>query len=192
MKHEEQRVWLIQQLLREHSHYRNREVHANEQEQKDMLRSLMSVREPKTIEEDFLKIQDEYLTEEKNAVPIADVNQLPTVHQDSKIVIWQGDITALKVDAIVNAANSQMCGCFRPLHNCVDNMIHSKSGIQLRLKCAELMQEQGYEEPTGCVKITPAYNLPCKYVIHTVGPIVQERLTRENEEQLKSHYRSCL
>lgn len=165
---------------------------ANEQEQKDMLRSLMNVREPKTIEEDFLKIQDEYLTEENNAVPIADVNQLPTVHQDSKIVIWQGDITALKVDAIVNAANSQMCGCFRPLHNCVDNMIHSKSGIQLRLKCAELMQEQGYEEPTGCAKITPAYNLPCKYVIHTVGPIVQGRLTRENEEQLKSCYRSCL
>ena len=192
MKHEEQRVWLIQQLLGEHSYYRNYEVPANEQEQKDMLRSLMNVREPKIIDDSFLKIQDEYLTEENNSVGITEVNQLPSIHQDSRIILWQGDITALRVDAIVNAANSQMCGCFHPLHNCVDNIIHSKSGIQLRLKCAELMQKQGHEEPTGCAKITPAYNLPCKYVIHTVGPIVQGSLTREDEEQLKSCYRSCL
>ena len=192
MKHEEQRVWLIQQLLKEDSYYRNYKVPLDEQEQKDMLRSLMNVREPKNIDDGFLKIQDEYLTEENNSAKITDVNQLVSSNPDERVILWQGDITALRVDAIVNAANSQMCGCFRPMHNCVDNIIHSKSGMQLRLKCAELMQKQGHEEPAGQAKITPAYNLPCKYVLHTVGPIVQGKLTKRHEEQLKSCYRSCL
>ena len=110
----------------------------------------------------------------------------------TKLQSRQGDITTVSVDAIVNAANSQMCGCFRPMHNCVDNIIHSKAGIELRLRCNDIMQAQGHEEPTGQAKITPAYNLPCDYVIHTVGPIVQGRLTRKEEELLRSCYRSCL
>lgn len=130
--------------------------------------------------------------EENNSVEITEVNHLTPSNLDDRIILWQGDITALRVDAIVNAANSQMCGCFRPMHNCVDNIIHSKSGIQLRLKCAEIMQKQGHEESTGQAKITPAYNLPCKYVLHTVGPIVQGRLTKYHEELLASCYRSCL
>lgn len=192
MKHEEQRIWMIQQLLNEEPYYKNYKIPVNEQEQKDMLRSLMNVREPKKIDDSFLNIQDEYLIEENNSVEITEVNNLTPSNLDERIILWKGDITALRVDAIVNAANSQMCGCFRPMHNCVDNIIHSKSGIQLRLKCAEIMQNQGYEEPTGQAKITPAYNLPCKYVLHTVGPIVQGRLAKQHEELLASCYRSCL
>ena len=112
--------------------------------------------------------------------------------KDGRLYLWQGDITRLKVDAIVNAANSQMLGCFQPLHNCIDNCIHTYAGIQLRLKCNEIMQAQGHEEETGKAKITPAYNLPCEYVIHTVGPIVQGPLTKKHEELLASCYQSCL
>lgn len=192
MNHEEQRIWLIRQLLDEEPYYKKYRIPAGEQEQKDMLRSLMNVREPKKIDDNFLKMQDEYLLKENSCVPITDVNALIPSKLDDRIILWQGDITSLRVDAIVNAANSRMCGCFQPMHNCIDNIIHSKSGIQLRLKCAEIMQRQGHEEPTGCAQITPAYNLPCKYVIHTVGPIVQGKLTRRHEELLSSCYRSCL
>ena len=192
MKHEEQRKWLIQQLLDEDSHYRQYSIPADEQEQKDLLRSLMNVRMPKAISKGFLTIQDEYLTEENAQGTITDLADLTPTTQDARIYLWQGDITALKVDAIVNAANSQMCGCFRPMHNCVDNIIHSKAGIELRLRCNDIMQAQGHEEPTGKAKITPGYNLPCKYVLHTVGPIVEGRLQKKHEEQLASCYRSCL
>ena len=161
MNHDEQRRWLIRKLLEENIQYRGYKIPAGEQEQKDLLRSLMNVRMPKTIDRE-------------------------------RLYLWQGDITALKVDAIVNAANSQMCGCFQPLHNCVDNIIHSKAGIELRLCCNDLMQAQGHEEPTGQAKITSAFNLPCKYVVHTVGPIVQGRLQKKHEELLASCYRSCL
>ena len=98
----------------------------------------------------------------------------------------------LEVGAIVNAANSGMTGCYQPCHNCIDNCIHTYAGIQLRNKCAEIMDAQGYEEPTGKAKITPAYNLPCDYVIHTVGPIVQGRLTKDHEALLESCYRNSL
>ncbi len=106
--------------------------------------------------------------------------------------MWKGDITRLQVGAIVNAANSGMTGCYRPCHNCIDNCIHTYAGIQLRNYCNDMMRKQGYEEPTGQAKITPAFNLPCDYVIHTVGPIVQGGLTEKHEELLKSCYRSCL
>ena len=192
MKHEEQRKWLIQQLLDEDIHYRQYSIPADEQEQKDLLRSLMNVRMPKAISKEFLAIQDEYLTEENAQGTITDIADLTPTTQDERIYLWQGDITALKVDAIVNAANSQMCGCFRPMHNCVDNIIHSKAGIELRLRCNDIMRAQGHEEPTGKAKITPGYNLPCKYVLHTVGPIVEGRLQKKHEEQLASCYRSCL
>ena len=111
---------------------------------------------------------------------------------DSRLVLWRGDITTLKIDAIVNAANSALRGCFVPCHSCVDNIIHSISGIQLRLACDKIMNEQGYEEPTGRAKITPAYNLPCNFVLHTVGPIVSGRLTETHCRQLADCYRSCL
>lgn len=192
MTHEEQRIWLIQQLLQEDTYYRQYKIPLGEQEQKDLLRSLMNVREAKVASKEFLEIQDEYLSEENRMSGIIDVNDLKPSSKQEQIVLWQGDITALKVDAIVNAANSQMCGCFRPLHNCVDNIIHSKAGIQLRLKCNSIMQEQGHEEPAGQAKITPAYNLPSEYIIHTVGPIVQGRLTEEHCRLLASCYRSCL
>ena len=108
------------------------------------------------------------------------------------IYLWRGDITALRCDAVVNAANSQLLGCFLPCHGCVDNAIHTKSGIQLRLYCDALMKQQGHEEPTGKAKITPAYNLPCKYILHTVGPIVSGTVTQRDCELLASCYRSCL
>jgi O-acetyl-ADP-ribose deacetylase (regulator of RNase III) len=192
MTQDEKRVWMIRRLMDEDDEYKNYKIPAKKQGQKDMLRALMNVRMPNPIGQDFLEIQDEYLKNEIESAGIVDSAALPGVLTDDRIVLWQGDITTLKIDAIVNAANSQMCGCFAALHNCIDNIIHTKSGIQLRLKCNEIMQKQGHEEPTGQAKITPAYNLPCKYVIHTVGPIVQGKLTQEHCRLLASSYRSCL
>lgn len=192
MTHEEQRIWLIQKLLDEDIHYKRYRIPDDEQGQKDLLRALMNVRMPSAISDEFQRIQDEYLTEENKRSGITDLAELSPTKLDERIYLWQGDITALKVDAIVNAANSQLCGCFRALHNCVDNIIHSKAGIELRLCCNDMMQAQGHEEPTGQAKITPAFNLPCKYVIHTVGPIVSGHLQKEHEELLASCYRSCL
>ena len=192
MNHIEQRIWLIEQLKSEDKDYMNYEIPAGENGQKDFVRALMNVRMPKPISQEFMDIQDEYLREENLKAGTTNIDALSPVSLDNRIYLWQGDITTLRVDAIVNAANSQMCGCFQPLHNCIDNIIHSKSGLALRNKCYKIMQEQGHEEPTGMAKITPAYNLPCKYVIHTVGPIVQGPLTNEHEELLASCYRSCL
>ena len=138
MNHEEQRQWLIRNLLDEDIYYKNYRIPEDKQEQKDLLRSLMNVRMPKKISQEFLKIQDEYLTEENKKAGVADLADLSPTKSDDRIYLWQGDITALKVDAIVNAANSQMSGCFRPMHNCVDNIIHSKAGIELRLRCNDV------------------------------------------------------
>ena len=192
MNHAEQRIWLISQLMSEDDYYRNYDIPKDTKEQKDFLRALMNVREPKDISDEFLEIQDEYLRTENESAGFVSIDELKSVGSMEQLYIWQGDITRLKVDAIVNAANSGMCGCFQPLHSCIDNIIHSKSGIQLRLKCADIMRRQGYDEPTGQAKITPAYNLPCEYVIHTVGPIVQGALTKKHEELLASCYKSCL
>ena len=192
MNQTERRMWLIKELMAEDDYYRNYDIPEAAKDQKDFLRALMNVREPKTISEEFLRIQDEYLKEENASSGLVSIDELKSVESRINIYVWQGDITRLKVDAIVNAANSGMCGCFQPLHNCIDNIIHSKSGIQLRLKCADIMRRQGHQEPTGHAKITPAYNLPCEYVIHTVGPIVQGPLTKEHEELLASCYKSCL
>ena len=120
MNHAEQRIWMIQQLLDENSNYKGYSIPQNTTEQKDMLRALMNVREPKPISQEFLDIQDEYLKEENNSVKITDINDLAPTKSDERLYLWQGDITSLKVDAIVNAANSQMLGCFQPLHNCID------------------------------------------------------------------------
>lgn len=192
LTHDEQRIWLIRQLLDEEREYRKYKIPKDIQDQKQLLRALMNVRMPAPISKEFLKIQDEYLTEENRRAGFTETADLTPCRADERICLWQGDITTLQVDAIVNAANSGMTGCYQPLHNCIDNIIHSKSGMQLRLCCADIMRKQGYEEPTGQAKITPAYNLPCKYVIHTVGPIVQGPLTKQHEAQLSSCYKSCL
>ena len=192
MTHEEGRIWLIKKLLSERIEYRKYQIPDDEKGQKDMLRSLMNVRMPHFISDEFLQVQDEYLQVENAKDGFVDIDELTPVKSDSRLYLWQGDITRLKVDAIVNAANSQMLGCFQPLHGCIDNIIHSKAGIQLRLKMNEIMVAQGHEEPTGQAKITPAYNLPCKYVEHTVGPIATMGVTKELEDLLASCYRSCL
>ena len=192
MTHDEQRIWLIKKLLAERPDGAEIRIPDDEQEQRDLLRGLMNVRMPEPLSDEFFKIQDEYLQIENAKDEFVDMDELPPVKSDSRLYLWQGDITRLKADAIVNAANSQMLGCFQPMHSCIDNIIHSKAGIQLRLECNRIMQEQGHEEPTGQAKITPGYNLPCKHIIHTVGPIVHGRLTKEHERLLASCYISCL
>ena len=190
MTQQDRRLFLIKYLLNEQPQYRNMQIPQSEAEQKRLLRSLMNVRRPKAIDDNFLAVQDTYLqavNTDKGITDIADIEQI-----EDGIYLWQGDITTLKCDAIVNAANSGMTGCYCPCHGCIDNAIHTYAGIQLRLECDELMQRQGYAEPTGKAKITRAYNLPCKYVLHTVGPIISGRVTKEDEELLASCYRSCL
>ena len=162
----------------------------NENEKRKFFRALVNVRMPKATSKEFLQIQDEYLQSELRLKGITDIAELSPVVPD--LYLWQGDITTLKCDGIVNAANSQMLGCFCPNHGCIDNAIHTFAGVQLRQECAEIMKAQGYEEPTGKAKITKAYNLPCKYIFHTVGPIVYGELTKQHEQQLADCYRSCL
>lgn len=187
----ERRRFLIDELLNERSDCDERaEIPENSAQQKILLRSLMNIREPKRISSEFLNVQDAYLQEELGSKTVTDAAELEPVKDG--LYIWRGDITTLRCGAIVNAANSGMTGCYQPCHNCIDNCIHTYAGIQLRLKCAEIMERQGCAERTGQAKITPAYNLPCDYVIHTVGPIVQGRLTKRHCDQLASCYRSCL
>ena len=190
MNQDERRIFLIKELLKEDKRYKNIEIPKNPTEQVDLLRGLMNVRMPKEISEEFLKVQDEYLKEEINKKGIVDINNLNPIQKG--IYLWQGDITTLRCDAIVNAANSAMTGCYVPNHRCIDNAIHSFAGVELRLECDEIMNRQGHGEPTGQAKITNAYNLPCKYIIHTVGPIISYKLTSEDCELLASCYRSCL
>ncbi|MBQ7740119.1 MAG: protein-ADP-ribose hydrolase [Eubacterium sp.] len=191
MTQTERRLYLINQLIKEDSRFADYEAETmSVQDQKNLLRSLMNIRMPAPLSEEFLKIQDEYLKQELSEKGITDINSLTPIEKD--VYLWQGDITTLRCDAIVNAANSQLLGCFHPLHNCIDNCIHTYSGLALRNACHKLMKEQGYEEPTGQAKITPAFNLPCKYVIHTVGPIVNISLTEEHKKLLRSCYLSCL
>ena len=158
--------------------------------QRRLLRSLMNVRPPRRTDWAFLKIQDAYLQGETAAKGITDIADLTPIQPG--LYLWQGDITTLRCDAIVNAANSGMTGCYIPNHRCIDNAIHTYAGVELRLACEELMEQQGYPEPTGQAKITPAFNLPCRYVLHTVGPIISGRVTKADKELLASCYRSCL
>ncbi len=192
MTHEEKRIYLIRELLAELPDCSGMGIPDHEGEQKRLLRSLMNIRPPRPVSDQFLRIQDEYLREEAARKGITDAAALPASGLDGRLLLWKGDITTLKIDAIVNAANSSLRGCFIPCHSCVDNIIHSVSGIQLRLDCDRIMKEQGYDEPTGRAKITPAYNLPSRYVIHTVGPIVTGRLTDKHCRQLADCYQSCL
>ncbi len=190
MNQTEKRLFLIRTLLDEQPEYSKIEIPSGQTGQKQLLRSLFNVRPPGKTGEGFLTVQDEYLQEETRKKGITKLSGLEP--SELGIYLWQGDITTLECDAIVNAANSGMTGCYRPCHNCIDNCIHTYAGVQLRNACAEMMRLQGHDEPTGQAKITPAYNLPCKYVIHTVGPIVSGSLTPEEEELLASCYKSCL
>ena len=190
MNQSEKRLFLIQSLLKENQEYRDMNIPAEPERQRQLLRGLMNIRAQKRIGADFLKMQDEYLQSETVAKGITDIADLTPIQQG--LYIWQGDITTLKCDAIVNAANSGMTGCYIPNHRCIDNAIHTFAGVELRLACEEMMEQQGYPEPTGQAKITPAFNLPCRYVLHTVGPIINGRVTKEDEELLASCYRSCL
>lgn len=186
MTNGERLVRLIGMLLQERGEQML--VPLQEAERFRLFRALCNVRPPEPASEEFLALQDEYLQEllkERGIVGLSGTE--PAAPQ---ISIWRGDITRLKTDAIVNAANSGLLGCFRPNHSCIDNAIHTYAGVQLRIRCNELMQ--GGEEPTGGARITPGYNLPCKYVLHTVGPIVSGALTPEHERLLASCYRSCL
>ncbi len=190
MTQKERRIYLIKELLKEQPEYQGMEIPTEEEGQKRMLRSLFNIRMPQPVSREFLEIQDGYLQRETAEKGITDIAELQPVQEG--IYLWQGDITTLKCDAIVNAANSQMLGCFCPCHGCIDNAIHTFAGVQLRVACAELMEKQGREEETGRAKITAAYNLPCKYVLHTVGPIVHGRLTNQDKALLASCYQSCL
>ena len=190
MNQTERREYLLRALLAERPQYREMAIPADETGQRRLLRSLMNVRIPGTIGEDFLNVQDEYLKEAIREKGVTDYAALKPAGPG--IWLWQGDITTLKCGAIVNAANSGMTGCYQPCHNCIDNCIHTYAGVQLRNFCADRMNKQGFEEPTGRAKITPAFNLPCEYVIHTVGPIVGGSLNETHKKQLASCYRSCL
>ena len=223
MTQDERRLYLINELLKER--HEDCEIPDDEKSQKDLLRSLMNIRQPLPVSSEFLQIQDEYLQEvnrERGCTDVCDLESVkeivpqtsrdfcvaktrgssPTMTKDvipvldtgiaKKLYLWQGDITTLKVDAIVNAANSQLLGCFAPLHACIDNCIHTFAGIQLRLACNELMKKQGHEEGTGLCKITPAYNLPSCFVLHTVGPIITTVVSTREKIQLASCYKNCL
>ena len=192
MTQEKRRIFLIESLLKEQLRFGRNKIPADAQAQRDLLRSLMNVRMPKPISRKFLEIQDGYLKERNRERGITDVSDLTPVSSDPRLFVWQGDITTLRCDAIVNACNSQMLGCFSPLHACIDNFIHTYAGVQLRLKMNEIMTKQGHEEETGSAKITSGYNLPAKYILHTVGPIVQWTVTDTDEKLLASCYLDCL
>ena len=189
--------FLIKCLEAEMPEYAEYALPENPKQAFDLYRALCNVRMPSgdtghTLPDAFYIVQAEVLKSITEKKGITDISDLPSAELDPRLVLWQGDITTLRTDAIVNAANSQMLGCFSPLHGCIDNIIHTMAGVELREKCYQIMKAQGHEEPTGGAKITPGYNLPARYVIHTVGPIVSGWLTGKDKEQLASCYRSVL
>ncbi|MCI9511387.1 MAG: protein-ADP-ribose hydrolase [Oscillibacter sp.] len=160
--------------------------------QRRLLRSLMNVRPPMPLRRDFLALQDALLSEEREARGAVEADSLPVTAGNPRLALWRGDITRLRADAVVDADNSALLGCFCPCHGCVDNAIHSAAGLQLRDECGRIMRAQGHPEPAGQAKLTGGYNLPARYVLHTVGPVVRGRVTRRDGEELASCYRSCL
>lgn len=190
MNQGQRRRFLIQVLLNERPEYQNTELPSEADGQRQLLRGLLNLRAPQETGDEFLRIQDEYLQTETAAKGITDIETLTPVQPG--LYLWQGDITTLKCDAIVNAANSGMTGCYIPNHRCIDNAINTFAGVELRAFCGEMMRRQGHPEPTGQAKITPAFNLPCRYVLHTVGPIVKGRVSKKDEALLASCYGACL
>ena len=190
MNQSERRLFLIQSLLRERPSCQKQIIPTDSERQRILLRGLMNVRNPHPVSPEFLETQDTYLWEETAQKGITDIRDLPPMQPG--LYLWQGDITTLKCDAIVNAANSGLTGCYIPNHRCIDNAIHTYAGVELRLACEAIITAQGHPEPTGRAKITPAFNLPCKYVLHTVGPIIGNQVTDRDKALLASCYRSCL
>ena len=190
----EQIRYLNNILLQEMPAYKNEAEHfqENEREQRRLLRSLMNVRPPMSLKLEFLEIQDALLAAEREEKGVVDGNRLPVTAGNSRLTLWQGDITRLAVDAIVDADNNALLGCFCPCHGCIDNAIHSAAGLELRDECNQIMQRQGHPEPNGKAKLTKGYNLPARYVLHTVGPIIGWRVTQRDRKELASCYRSCL
>ena len=194
MDRRDQLAFLIDALLAEMPEYREQagQFPPDDTSQRRLLRSLMNVRPPMPLDRAFLEVQDALLSAETEEKGVVDGDALPPTAGDARLVLWQGDITRLRADAVVDADNAALLGCFVPCHGCIDNAIHFFAGVQLRLACQQLMQRQGHEEGTGEAKITPAYNLPCRYVLHTVGPIITGRVTGRDCQLLASCYRSCL
>ena len=190
MTQSEKRMFLIRELLAENPEYSSVPIPGDSENQELLLRGLMDIRPPKNIHAEFLKVQDAYLREETEKKGITDVEDLTPVQEG--LYLWQGDITTLRCDAIVNAANSGMTGCYIPNHRCIDNAIHTYAGIELRIACGKMMARQGLEEPEGGAKITPGFNLPCRYILHTVGPVITGRFSEKDCGRLASCYRSCL
>ena len=198
---------LLEKLKADSAEYKELETKGYSlEEKKNAIRSLMNIRMPGELSDELVDLQDQYLQEERNTKGIVKLADIPTIREAlnskssyaDKVSLWQGDITRLEVGAIVNAANSQMLGCFVPCHRCIDNAIHSAAGMQLREECSHIMNRRRmkygrkYEEPTGTATLTNAYNLPCKYVIHTVGPIVYGRLNDKLCQDLQNCYESVL
>ncbi|MGN0803733.1 MAG: protein-ADP-ribose hydrolase [Candidatus Faecivicinus sp.] len=191
MTQSERRIFLIRALLAEQpERYRDLTIPSDAGAQRKLLRALLNVRPPMPAPAEFLRVQDAYLQEALAGKGVTGADALGELRPG--VCLWRGDITTLRCDAIVNAANSALLGCFCPNHGCIDNAIHTFAGVQLRLACSEMMDAQGCEEPTGSAKLTPAFNLPCRHVLHTVGPIVRGRVTRRDRAQLASCYRACL
>lgn len=188
MTQQERRRQLIRNLLAERQE--SFRIPAHGQAQERLLRGLLNIRPPRPADEAFLLMQNAYLQEEIRRKGVTDLCDLTPLQPG--LYLWQGDITTLRCDAIVNAANHTLLGCFCPNHGCIDNAIHTFAGVQLRLACARQMEKQGHDEPAGRAKITPAFNLPCRYVIHTVGPVVRDSPTEEDCRLLCACYRSCL
>lgn len=190
MNRNEQMLRLITALLAEQPEYNPIKIPETAQERWRILRSLMNLRPPMPADPDFLALQDTFLQGETARKGITRVGDLSPLQEG--LYLWQGDITTLQADAVVNAANSQLLGCFVPCHGCIDNAIHTYAGVQLRQACHELMLWQGTSEPAGTAKITLGYNLPADWVIHTVGPIVSGGLTPKHCGLLRSCYQACL
>lgn len=194
MDRREQVQYLNQALLAEMPQYREQAeaFPVDAFSQRRLLRSLMNVRPPMPLAPEFLEVQDALLSTEREEKGVVDGDALPPTAGDPRLILWQGDITRLRADAIVDADNSALLGCFAPCHGCIDNAIHSAAGLQLRDACAEIMRAQGHPEPAGRAKLTCAYNLPARYVLHTVGPIVSRWVTWKDRRELAACYRSCL
>lgn len=193
--------FLIDYLLKENNEIKIKDMPKTDEEKANLWRALCNIREARPISKEYLKVQDEFLQERLKKLPITNVDNIRTIKEiylesyienDDKICLWQGDITKLKIDVIVNAANSQGLGCFVPLHNCIDNQIQTFSGVQLRIECNDYMRTIDYNLPTGKAFITKGYNLPAKYVIHTVGPIINYEVSKEDCKLLKDCYINSL
>ena len=197
--------YLVERFKEDSGEYRNLKTPADTEGKKRLLRSLMNIRMPKRMAQSVIAVQDEYLKERNRENGIVSADEIPTAADQGschafsdKLSVWQGDITRLSIDAIVNAANSQMLGCFVPMHTCIDNCIHTFAGIQLRAECSRQMDllraryGMDYEQPTAVPMLTGGYNLPSKHVIHIVGPIVEDRLTNDLERDLADCYKNTL